>query len=691
MSQTRQLAAIMFTDIVGYTTLMGKDEQKAFKLLEKNRQIQKPIIEQHNGKWIKELGDGVLASFNTVSDAVNAAIKIQQTCNASKEFRLRIGIHLGEVVFEDSDVFGDGVNVASRIQAMANPGSIYVSEAVHNSISNKKDFQTKFFSEVKLKNVKEEVRIYQVVADGIVVAHQRISQKIKPKRNVLLLFISLLIILIAAYFFKSGFFTQRNEMPVNTREILSKSIAVLPFVNMSGDSTQEYFSDGMTESLITDLGQIPGLFVIARNSVFQFKGKIVDPLKIGSQFNVRYILQGKIQHAGDLLRVNAYLTETRNGSELWAKKFDSKLKDVFTIQDSISKYIVDELKIAIAKEDTIVKPPTQNLEAYDFYLRGRYIFRANSGLQRNLIDSSIAMFDKAISLDPKFALAYAALARAYNPIIFIYDHDPKWETRAYVAIDKAIALDPKLADAYVAKSNLLWTLSNGFPHERAIKELKHAIELNPNLVEAHESLAGIYFHIGLLDEALAEFRIALTIDPVSRFSRPRVARVHWYQQKSDSALEEFSALPHPIFAQREEAILLFTLGRTDEAFKTLEDLVPITKQETDHVDLAAAYAVLYAGTGKKKEAEEKIKFAIDHGKGFSHFHHSEHMIACAYALMGDSQAAVEWLQKTADHGLPCYPLFKNDPNLKSIRNDPGYITLMEKLRKQWEYYKATYD
>src|SRR5688572_82358 len=164
MSSSRQLAAIMFTDIVGYTALMGKDEQKAFQLLDKNRQIQKPIIEQYNGRWIKELGDGVMASFNTVSNAVNAAIKIQQTCNALKEYQLRIGIHLGEVVFENDDVFGDGVNVASRIQAIANPGSIFISEAVHNSVSNKQGFHTKFFSEQRLKNVKEPIKVYQVAA-----------------------------------------------------------------------------------------------------------------------------------------------------------------------------------------------------------------------------------------------------------------------------------------------------------------------------------------------------------------------------------------------------------------------------------------------------------------------------------------------------------------------------------------------
>ncbi len=684
--QSRQLAAIMFTDIVGYTALMGRDEQKGFELLDKNRQIQKPIIEQYNGRWIKELGDGVMASFNTLSDAVNAAIKIQQTCNTSKEFRLRIGIHLGEVVFENDDVFGDGVNIASRIQAMANPGSIYISEAVHNSISNKKDFQTKFVKEEKLKNVKEPVKIYQLIAEGVVEYHLNIGQKIKPKPRVLLISITIIALLTAGYFIQKMFTTQKNSpinLPIESNE---KSIAVLPFVNMSADSSQEYFSDGMTESLISDLAQIPGLLVIARNSVFQYKGKAVNPVEVGKALNVRYILEGSLQRSGDVLRINAQLIETRTGFHVWADKFDKKIKDIFLVQDEISHRIIDSLRIAIAKgEDPISKRPTENLEAYDYYLRGHYLIRKAAASSRKLIDSAITMFEKAISLDPKFTLAYAALGKAYTAIYFIYDSDSKWETKAYVATEKALSLDPNLAEAHLAKANLTWTLSNGFPHEKAIKELKHAIELNPNFTEAHESLGSIYFHIGLFDEALAELRFALKLDPASRFALPRVARVHWYQQKFDSALHGFSAL-QPTDWLREHAIVLWNLGKTDEAFKVLDQMATVKQKQS--YDLAAGYAVLYAGTGRKKEAEEKIKFAIEHGQGISHFHHAEHLIASAYALMGNAKAAVEWLQKTANHGMPCYPLFKNDPNLKNIRTDPGYIALLEKLKKQWEYYKS---
>jgi len=625
-----------------------------------------------------------MASFNTVSDAVNAAIKIQQTCNASKEFQLRIGIHLGEVIFENDDVFGDGVNIASRIQAIANPGSVYISESVHNSISNKKEFQSKFFTEQRLKNVKEPIKIYQVIADGVVVAHQQVVQRMKPKRNVVLLLVSLVIILIATYFFKGGLVKLTNDKVTSAG---GRSLAVLPFENLSRDTTQEYFSDGMTESIYTDLAQIPGLFVLSRSSVAQFKGRDINPAEIGNLFNVRYILQGKVQHAGERLRINAYLTDTQDGRQVWAQNFNGKMEDIFSVQDSISDQIINALRIAIGKENSVHTRSTENMEAYDYFLRAEYISNANRANSRKMLDSSIILYEKAIALDPQFALAYAAVARNYTAIYFIHDKDQKWESKAFVAIEKSLSLDPKLAEAYAAKGNLSWTLSNGFPHEKAITELKQAIQLNANLVDAHETLGAIYFHIGMLEAALGEFRIVLSLDPGSRFTRPRVARIYWYQQKFDSALAAFSAITDlsPGW-KREEALTLWYLGKKEAAFEILDEQQKITETGSDKTDFAATYAVFLAGTGKKKEAEENIKFAVAHGQGLSHFHHAEHLIASAYALMGNADSAVVWLQKTADHGLPCYPLFKNDPNLKSLKNDPGYISLMDKLKKQWEYY-----
>ena len=244
MHSSRQLAAIMFTDIVGYTALMGSNEQKAFELLNKNRQIQRPVIEEFNGKFIKELGDGILASYNTVTDAVYAAIKIQEKCNAVKDFQLRIGIHLGEVIFENDDVFGDGVNIASRIQSAARPGSIYLSESVYNNISNKHDINARFVKQETLKNVKDPVRIYEIIT-------RQVAETPEP------------------------------ELKEKPKQAPQKSIAVLPLLNMSNDPEQDYFCDGITEEIINALAQLNNLRVIARTSVFSFKSKNLDVKEIG--------------------------------------------------------------------------------------------------------------------------------------------------------------------------------------------------------------------------------------------------------------------------------------------------------------------------------------------------------------------------------------------------------------------------
>ena len=297
MAQNRQLAAIMFTDIVGYTTLMGSDEQKAFELLNKNRQIQKPIIEEFQGRFIKELGDGTLAIFNTVSDAVYAAMKIREAGNISKDIKLRIGIHLGEVVFENEDVFGDGVNIASRIQQIATPGGIYISESVYNNVFNKQDIITRYVKQETLKNVREPMKIYEIIADS-----------------------------------KSPGTTMKEQ----TKKSMRKSIAVLPFVNMSNDPDQEYFSDGMAEEILNSLVHIKDLRVAGRTSSYQFKGKNVDLREVGDKLGVSTVLEGSVRKQGNRVRITSQLINVDDGFHLWSERYDRDMDDIFAIQDEIA-------------------------------------------------------------------------------------------------------------------------------------------------------------------------------------------------------------------------------------------------------------------------------------------------------------------------------------------------------------------
>ncbi|HKC37832.1 MAG TPA: adenylate/guanylate cyclase domain-containing protein, partial [Chitinophagaceae bacterium] len=337
MSQTRQLAAIMFTDIVGYTALMGNDEQKAFALLKKNRELQKPIIEKFNGRWIKELGDGVLASFNTVTEAILCACEIQIKSDDIPGLQLRIGIHQGEVLFENNDVFGDGVNIASRLQALAPVGGTWISESAYRNVTNKKEIKTKFIGTQPLKNVKEPVSVYEIITDR--------------SNN------------------SSNFAPMESE-----KKVPEKSIAVLPFVNMSNDTEQEYFSDGMAEEILNSLAHLKDLKVAGRTSTFQFKGKNIDLREIGEQLNVRTVLEGSIRKQGNKVRITAQLINAEDGYHLWSERYDRQLDDIFAIQDEIALMITEKLKVILldADRELITKTYTQNTDAYELYLKGRY-------------------------------------------------------------------------------------------------------------------------------------------------------------------------------------------------------------------------------------------------------------------------------------------------------------------------------
>ncbi|MEO6218844.1 MAG: adenylate/guanylate cyclase domain-containing protein, partial [Ginsengibacter sp.] len=411
MSQSRQLAAIMFTDIVGYTSLMGDDERVAFDLLNKNRLLQKPLIEQYEGKWIKELGDGVLATFFTVTDAVNCACSIIKGCKAINGLRLRIGIHHAEVVFENNDVFGDGVNIASRLQSLAVPGGIYISESVRNNVANRKEITTVFIKEETLKHVREPIRIYEVIIDDAIPLERPIK-----------------------------------SAETETKKVMSqKSIAVLPFINMSNDTEQEYFSDGMAEEILNSLSHLKDLKVAGRTSSFQFKGKNIDLREVGEKLGVGAVLEGSVRKQGNKLRITAQLINVQDGFHLWSEKYDRNMDDIFAIQDEIALAITENLKVILLEKEKeiITKSYTQNPEAYEFYLKGRFF------LNKRFLFQSLEQFKKAVEIDPDFAKAYGGLADAYV-ILGFYNFLPAKEAmpKAKRAADTALRLDNSLCEPY---------------------------------------------------------------------------------------------------------------------------------------------------------------------------------------------------------------------------------------------------
>ena len=518
MPQTRQLAAIMFTDIVGYTALMGNDEEKAFDLLRKNRQVQRPIIQQYNGRWIKELGDGVLASFSNVTEAVLCAGSIQKAIAGIDDLQLRIGIHLGDVVFENNDVFGDGVNIASRLLTQAQAGGICISESVHSNVANKKGIATNFLREEHLKNVKDPVRIYEVSVDPSVIS-------------------------------ESNGDTAHSSQEITTAgptvKIHEKSIAVLPFVNMSNDPEQEYFSDGITEEILNSLTHVKDLRVAGRTSSFYFKGKNFDLRKIGQKLNVHTVLEGSVRRQGNTLRITAQLINVDDGFHLWSERYDREMDDIFAIQDEIAFAITEKLKISLLeKEKEIInKNPTDNHEAYDLYLKGRFYFnKRGAGLVK-----ALKFFELALEKDPGLALAYTGMADAYC-ILALYcvipPHNAMPKARQYA--EKAIQLQSSHTEAYSALAFIStfydWNWTDGkkrFQHvlsinpdyapahywysyylsfvernyEEAINHAKIAVEvLEPLVPISHHILSIMYINAGKFEEALQASKMAIELD-----------------------------------------------------------------------------------------------------------------------------------------------------------------------------------
>jgi len=353
----------MFTDIVGYTMLMGEDEDKAFRILRRNREIQKPIIERFGGRWIKELGDGVLASFSSVIDSVLAAAEIQLATKAEGNYQLRIGLHLSEVIFENNDVFGDGVNIAARIQSVAEVGGILISEAVQRNLTNKRGIDTRLVGPGTLKNVREVINLYEVV----------INSDYQPLFNA-------------------------NDS--GKQAMVTKSIAVLPFRNLSRDESQEYFGDGIAEEIIITLSNIANLKVVGRRSSFQFKGATVPVQQIGQMLGVKTILEGSVvRRAGNGVRIYTELINADDGVQIWGQKYDRELTDIYEIQDDIAANISKKLMVSFFSDDTRTIPV--NMDAYEFLLKGRFfVEKYIEGFEK-----ALACFTRAIEIDPNYGEA----------------------------------------------------------------------------------------------------------------------------------------------------------------------------------------------------------------------------------------------------------------------------------------------
>jgi adenylate cyclase len=519
MKEHRKLAAIMFTDIVGYTALMSRDEQKAHQIIQRSRDLLKSLIEQFNGEWLQAVGDSTLSSFASVVDAVNCALEIQRSLKDNPELTLRIGIHIGDVVFEQGEIYGDGVNVASRLETLADPGGICISGRVYGEVRNKPDIEAEFLGEKTLKNVDYPIKVYTLAVKGppADVPEPSVDKETEPaqvkkrSRRILGVVAGIIVVIMGLYAVYSRYFAVPTTVP-GPKEI--RSISVLPFADMSPEKDQEYFCDGMAEELINMLAKIQGLRVIPRTSSFSFKGKDTDIRTIGRELDVEVVLEGSVRKADNQVRITAQLINVSDRSHLWSETYDRRLDDIFVVQEEISRQVVNALEVALLEPEhrVLESKPTDNLQAYDYYLRGNeYLYRSALD-QDNRI--ALQMYETAVELDPGFALGYTRLSKVHARLYHLfYDRTEERLAKSKEAVDKALRLDPDLPEAHIA---LGWYYYWGrLDYDRALEHFSLAQKLQPNNSEIFGGIGYVRRRQGKFEQGLINLKKASELDPRS--------------------------------------------------------------------------------------------------------------------------------------------------------------------------------
>ena len=474
-----------------------------------------------------------------------------------------------------------------------------------------------------------------------------------------------------------------------------KRIAVLVFQNL-GPADDEYFAAGVTEEITSRLASISQLAVISRNSVLQYSNTGKNSQQVGRELGVDFILQGTVRwqpakEGAGRVRVTPQLVRVADETQVWADSYERQLDEIFAVQADIAARVSQQLGAAIlAPERKLIEmTPTANLAAYQEYLRGNFLFFHKSGsASQNRLDAS-AFFQRAVELDPTFAVAHAAVANAAAHRFFYVDAAPEWEQRADSAIETALRLDPNLADAYLARGNLLWTQARGFPHERAIREYRRALALNPNLAEARVALGRLYNHVGLLDESREELTMALQLDPANAEAPARLVNIYDYEHDNARALAGYERLSGG--DNWSKILQLSYLGRDQEARAMAARLLPVPWTPNPDDRSNQFNIVLLARAGERARVEAampRVEAIASNAKGLSHLHHTQYNVGLAYAVLGRNKEAVAWLRRAAAGGLPNYPYFAKDPNLASLAGDADFAALLSQLKAQQEQLRA---
>ena len=650
MTQSRQLAAIMFTDIVGYTALMGNDEKKAFELLSKNRQIQKPIIEQHNGRWIKELGDGVMASFNTASDAVNAAMRIQEACNAAKNFQLKIGIHLGEVVFENDDVYGDGVNIASRIETLGVGSSVLMSKSIRDQIKNNAEFQITPLGLFDLKNVGEAVEVFAISNPGFVVPKRNAMQgKLKktktnnPKRITII--IAAAIVLIAAVLLT------KNFLSTNSTDASQRSLAILPFENLQKDSSLLYLSDGIPENLINRLSAFPDVKVFARSATFKLADSLKSISSLKKLLNADVVLTGQLQKNGGVYYLSCQLVDGANQNQIWGAKYEMTGDDIARVEDSIITSLMNPLRIKLAdKSKGFQQHKVVNSQSYAEYLKGRHL---SYGSTPEESEKALSHFREAIRIDPKYAAAYAAIANEkIVQSLFSTASQKEIINEARTAIEAAKALDPNLPEIYTSEGALKFYYD--WDWKGAVSSYKKALDLDPGNATIFIRYSSTLANVGRYKEALPLADKAVELDPVSISSLHNLGWTNLiasnFEKSADAFQKALDLHPNWVWGYIKQAYAYIFLKKYDKALANAAKAEKLFKDGRGSELLQVTLVFIYSKCNQKEKADaienRFLKYAATNKI------EDPWNLSYIYYLRGDYQKANEWEEKAITQRSP---------------------------------------
>ena len=663
MSQSRQLAAIMFTDIVGYTAMMQQNEEKAVAVIKHYNATLEKWVTHFNGQVINYYGDGSLCIFSSATDAVNCSLAVQKDLKNEPVVPLRIGLHIGEVFFEDAKALGDGVNVASRVQSLGQENTILISGEIHDKIKNNASITTVSLGHFEFKNVGKAMEVFALTNEGLFVPQRKkmegkLKKKNGLKRNVIVA-LSFILFITAFFFIYKNFFIKKNTEA-------DKSIAVLPFVDMSAAKDQEYFSDGLSEELLNLLAKIPELKVIGRTSSFSFKGKNEDLRNIAQKLGVAHILEGSVRKDGNKIRVTAQLIRATDGSHLWSETYDRDLEDLFKLQDEIAGVVVKQLKLKLLKSPSNGITST-NVEVHNLILQGNYFY---DKLDKENVAKALDFYFQALAIDSLDARVWGVIARTYSRQAW-QNYIPQNEgyEKARKSAEKAIALNDNLADGYSVLAGVEYY--HDFDWGNAEITFQKALSVEPKNVHVLSSLGALALTLGHWDEASQFINEALILDPLKPLFYSDQGAILTYTNRFDEAIVSYKKILelNPQF-QRAHMYLgrIYLLqGKPDLALTEMQ-------QESMEVFKQFGLALSYHALGHKKEADESLRNYLG-----NYQNDWAYLIAEIYAFRGEKDKAFEWLEIAYTRKDSWLIWLKGDPLLKNIKSDPRHNAFLKKM------------